>query len=62
MTDLTPELRKALERVPDNWCLVTRYSAELANRGLIEVQSASPWSELVRRTPAGRAALEQHRG
>ena len=68
MADLTPELRKALEAVPDEWAWEWSLPADvdtlsLEERGLSEMRCVrvldNPtdlrWE--IRRTPAGRAAL-----
>ena len=61
MTDLTPALRKALEAVPDEWTDERRTWFDLIRDGLVEDRALAGRYE-IRRTPAGRAALEQHRG
>lgn len=68
MADLTEPLRAALERVPDEWGLMPYGAAgfslrrweALVERGLAErrIQWRSGWLTTIRRTPAGRAALE----
>jgi hypothetical protein len=63
MPELTPELRAALEKVPDEWTTwrdlpITRDAAvDLHIAKLIEYRHTVFTPESLRRTPAGRAAL-----
>ena len=55
MTDLTPELREALEAVPDEWT-ERRTWLPLIEAGYVEDWCPSG-CYMIRRTPAGRAAF-----
>ena len=67
MTTLTPELRAALERVPDEWA--SKISppgawSDLERVGFVTSHPLHKWTieREYRRTPAGRAALSQGNG
>lgn len=64
MSDLTEPLRAALERFGDEWTLLPRDGPKLReafDAGLLESQAEIMEGHVrlwIRRTPAGRAALE----